>query len=301
MMQGYGLSEATPIISSNSLDKHKLGSSGHLVTPLELKIVDTEHGELPVGEKGEIIIKGENVMKGYWKNPEATRDAIRDGWLYTGDMGYMDEDGFLYVLGRYKSLLIGHDGEKYSPEAIEETLSEKSRFIEQLMLHNNQDPYTIGLLFPNKEALKRELAERSGGKTGGQPASAEKKSGKTVQREPDNQAGQADQTDQPVDESSRQTEEMIDQALDIIRAEIDQYREGGEFTDHFPDRWLPSAVGILPEGFAEENKMMNSTMKIVRGRITDHYEELIEYLYLPQARDIRHARNREAMKKLLGG
>ncbi len=302
MMQGYGLSEATPIISSNSLDKHKLGSSGHLVNPLKLKIVDTEHRELPAGEKGEIIIKGENVMKGYWKNPEATRDTIRDGWLYTGDMGYMDEDGFLYVLGRYKSLLIGHDGEKYSPEAIEETLSEKSRFIEQLMLHNNQDPYTIALLFPNKEALKRRLAERSGGKAGMQSARDKKKSHKTAQKETAQKAGEnrPDQADQPPDDGNRQSEEMIDQALDIIRSEIDQYREGGKFADHFPDRWLPTAIGILPEGFTEENKMMNSTMKIVRGRITDNYEELIEYLYLPEARNIRHARNRKAMEKLLG-
>ena len=266
MMQGYGLSEATPIISSNSLDKHKLGSSGHLVNPLELKIVDSEGRELPVGEKGEIIIKGENVMKGYWKNPEATRDTIRDGWLYTGDMGYMDEDGFLYVLGRYKSLLIGHDGEKYSPEAIEETLSEKSRYIEQLMLHNNQDPYTIGLLFPNKEALKRELTEKAVS------------------------AG---------DGESGLSEEMIDRALAIIGKEIDQYREGGKFGDYFPDRWLPSAVGILPEGFTEENKMMNSTMKIVRGRITDNHEDMLEYLYLPEARDIRHFKNRDGMRKLL--
>jgi len=294
MMQGYGLSEATPIISSNSLDKHKLGSSGHLVAPLELKIVDTGHRELPTGEKGEIIIKGENVMKGYWKNPEATRDTIRDGWLYTGDMGYLDEDGFLYVLGRYKSLLIGHDGEKYSPEAIEETLSEKSRFIEQLMLHNNQDPYTIGLLFPNKEALKQALAERLGAKTGAQPASNEKKS---VEKSKSASGSKADPTENG---NGSDFDVLVNEALDIIRAEIDQYREGGKFGDHFPDRWLPTAVGILPEGFTEENKMMNSTMKIVRGRITDNYEELIEYLYLPEARNIRHARNREAMKKLLG-
>jgi len=298
MMQGYGLSEATPIISSNSLDKQKLGSSGHLVTPLELKIIDTEHRELPAGQKGEIIIRGENVMKGYWKNPEATRDTIRDGWLYTGDMGYMDEDGFLYVLGRYKSLLIGHDGEKYSPEAIEETLSEKSRFIEQLMLHNNQDPYTVGLLFPNKEALKRELAARSGGKkkAAGQDGM---KSGEI----PDKAAGEkgAGAAGKAGTGDDKPADELIDQALDILRAEIDQYRDGGSLGNHFPERWLPSATGILPEGFTEENKMVNSTMKIVRGRITDHYEELLEYLYMPEARDLKNRRNREAMHKLLGG
>ncbi len=278
MMQGYGLSEATPIISSNSLDKHKLGSSGHLVSPLELKIVDEEDREAGTGEKGEIIIRGENVMKGYWKNAHATRETIRDGWLYTGDMGYLDEDGFLYVLGRYKSLLIGHDGEKYSPEAIEETLTQKSPFIEQIMLHNNQDPFTVALLYPNKEALKRKVAELS------------------------KQEDQHKQHQHELDQTTAKPGDvMIDRALDIIRQEIDQYREGGTYGDYFPDRWLPSAVGILSEGFTEENKMMNSTMKIVRGKITEHYEDLIEYLYLPEARKFNHKKNREAMRTLLAG
>jgi long-chain acyl-CoA synthetase len=116
MFQGYGLSEATRIISSNGLKRHKLGSSGDLVTPLELKICDTDGKELPLYEKGEIVIKGENVMAGYYKNEKATAETIKDGWLHTGDMGYMDKDGFLYVVGRFKSLLISSDGEKYSPQ-----------------------------------------------------------------------------------------------------------------------------------------------------------------------------------------
>lgn len=117
MFQGYGLSEATPVISTNSpkYHWHRFGSSGKILIPLELKIVDERGRELPRGEKGEIIIRGENVMAGYWKNPEATAEAIRDGWLHTGDMGYVSQDEFLYVLGRFKSLLIASDGEKYSP------------------------------------------------------------------------------------------------------------------------------------------------------------------------------------------
>ena len=70
---------------------------------------------------------------------------MRDGWLFTGDLGFMDADGFLHVLGREKSLLIGHDGEKYSPEGIEETIVDNSPYIDQLMLHNSQSPYTVGL------------------------------------------------------------------------------------------------------------------------------------------------------------
>ena len=159
MYQGYGLSEATPIISTNTYGKkqHRFGSSGQLIQPLDLRILDDEGREMPVGEKGEIVIKGENVMAGYWKNPSATAETVIDGWLHTGDMGYMGKDGFLYVLGRFKSLLISSDGEKYSPEGMEEAMVDKSPYIDQIILHNNQNPYTIAIVVPNKDALRREV------------------------------------------------------------------------------------------------------------------------------------------------
>ena len=160
MYQGYGLSEATPIISTNSIGKknHRFGSSGKLIEPLDIKIMDNDGNELPVGEKGEIVIKGENVMAGYWKNPSATAETVKDGWLYTGDMGYMAADGFLYVLGRFKSLLISSDGEKYSPEGMEEAMVDKSPYIDQIIIYNNQNPYTIAIVVPNGEALKDAVA-----------------------------------------------------------------------------------------------------------------------------------------------
>jgi long-chain acyl-CoA synthetase len=101
MYQGYGLSEAAPIISANSPSAHKFGTSGKIVPDLEVRICDEEGRDLPVGEKGEILVRGENVMAGYWRNPEATASALKDGWLHTGDLGHMDEDGYLYVLGRW--------------------------------------------------------------------------------------------------------------------------------------------------------------------------------------------------------
>ena len=94
-------------------------------------------------------------MAGYWKNPSATAETVVDGWLHTGDMGYMGKDGFLYVLGRFKSLLISSDGEKYSPEGMEEAMVDKSPYIDQIILHNNQNPYTIAIVVPNKEALRK--------------------------------------------------------------------------------------------------------------------------------------------------
>jgi len=258
MMQGYGLSEATPVISSNSLIKHKLGSSGYLVKPLDIKICDDEGVELPMGIRGEIVIRGENVMKGYWKNETATAETIKDGWLHTGDLGYMDNDGFLYVLGRFKSLLISNDGEKYSPESIEEMLVSKSPYIDQVMLHNNQDPYTIGLIVPNSEAIKKALKEK------GKDFASE--DGKAL-------------------------------ALQMIQQEINHYRKGGKFEGEFPERWLPAAIGVLDEPFTEQNKFINSTLKMVRGKITEHYQERINFLYTPEAKSIINTHNLRALEK----
>lgn len=252
MLQGYGLSEATPIISANSLERHKLGSSGFLVKPLELKICDEKGYELPLGEKGEIVIKGENVMLGYWKNEQATKDTIKDGWLYTGDMGYMDSDGFLYVLGRFKSLLIASDGEKYNPEGIEESMVEKTPYIDQAILHNNQDPYTVALIVPNLSALKDYVSKNG---------------------------------------LQWQTQEGKEAALKLIQQCVDKYKSKGEFAGEFPERWLPSAIAVLPDAFTEQNQMMNSTMKVVRGKVTEHYQDRIDFLYTPEGKNILNIKN----------
>lgn len=258
MFQGYGLSEATPIISSNGLKRHKLGSSGFLVTPMELKICDSDGNELPLYEKGEIVIKGENVMAGYYKNEKATAETVVDGWLHTGDMGYMDKDGFLYVVGRFKSLLISSDGEKYSPEGIEESLVENSHFIDQVLLHNNQDAYTTALIVPNKEALKRYVHRK-------QPE---------------------------LDWDKREAKEI---ALDKLQREILAYRKGGKFEGMFPERWLPAAIAVIGEPFTEQNGLVNSTMKIIRGKVEERYADRIEKLYVNGGKEIINPENIHAL------
>jgi long-chain acyl-CoA synthetase len=257
--QGYGLSEASPVISSNSTGRHRLGSSGILVNNMDLKICDDDGKEVPLGQKGEIVIKGGNVMHGYWKNEAATREAIKNGWLYTGDMGYMTKEGFLYVLGRFKSLLIADDGEKFSPEGIEEAISEQSKYIDQCMLYNNQKPYTVALIVPNQHALKVYLEEKN--------LTADSDEGKRA-------------------------------VTTLLENEVNEYRTNGRYGNMFPQRWLPVAIGILEEGFAEENGLMNSTMKIVRGKIMDKYSELIDYLYTPNAKDVSNERNIEEIEKM---
>jgi long-chain acyl-CoA synthetase len=146
VFQGYGLSEATPIISANTREMHKLGTSGKVIPNLDCRILKHDGTEAAQGEKGEIIIKGDNVMKGYYKNPDSTAKTVKDGWLYTGDLGYFDKDGFLVVVGRGKALLIAADGEKYSPEGIEEAIQNSSELISQAMVYNDMRKYTTALV-----------------------------------------------------------------------------------------------------------------------------------------------------------
>jgi long-chain acyl-CoA synthetase len=258
MFQGYGLSEAAPIISSNSAHRHKLGSSGYLVKYLDLKICDDQGNELPVGEKGEITVRGENIMAGYWDNPTASAESLKNGWLHTGDLGSMDKDGFLYVYGRFKSLLISDDGEKYSPESIEEAIVGHSQYIEQCLLYNNQNPHTIALVVINKEAINRWLQKHR---------------------------------------QHLHCDELTAIAKKI-ESEINEYRTGKKYGHMFPQRWLPSTIAILPEGFTEENHLMNSTMKIVRGKITERYNDTIQFLYTSEAKNICNSRNMEILGKM---
>ena len=253
MYQGYGLSEATPVLSSNGPEKYRFGSSGKLVKPIELKICDSEGKELPLGEQGEIVVKGENVMAGYWKNPEATADTVKDGWLYTGDLGYMSKEGLLYVKGRFKSLLISSDGEKYSPEGIEEAFVGQSKYIDQVMLYNNQSPYTIALIVPNKDNLKRKGYDLA-------------------------------------------TEEGRKDALKKLEKELNKYKKGGDFEGMFPERWLPSTFGVLAEPFTEQNQMINSTMKMVRGKIEKAYASRIDFLFTPEGKQLMNQENLDALK-----
>ena len=235
MYQGYGLSEATPIISANAPARHILGSSGCVVKPMDIKICDTDGNELPYGEKGEIVIRGENVMAGYWKNPKATAETVVD---------------------------ISADGEKYSPEGIEESLVENSKYIDQVVLHNSQNPYTIALLVPNKDALKAYVKESSPGLA--------------------LDSGQAGRL-----------------MLEKIQDEVNSYRKGGRNYGAFPERWLPAAVCVLPEPFTEQNHMVNSTMKIVRGKVEQAYKDRMDYAYTPEGKDIMNHMNMAALAALL--
>jgi len=254
VFQGYGLTEAAPIISTNTPFVHKMGTSGKLLNGLECKICDENGNELPKMKKGEIVVKGDNVMKAYYKNPEATNEVLKNGWLYTGDLGFFDEDDFLIVVGREKALLISEDGEKYSPEEIEEAIINSSSIINQAMIYNDHKKYTTALITLNKKNIE--------------------------------------------DLIHNKTLNSHDEILIRIKTELQKFKTKSEFNGKFPEKWIPSNFQIIEDEFSEANQMINSTLKMVRHKITETYQDRLDIMYQASAQELSKQENLKTIKQL---
>jgi len=253
--QGYGLTEATPIISANAVHTHKLGTSGPVLPGITCKIVDPDRKEFPKGQKGEIAILGHNVMAGYYKNEKASTEVLDNGWLYTGDMGYIEEDNFLMVVGREKALLISEDGEKYSPEEIEEAIVNCSDLISQIMIYNDHKKFTSAIVTLDIPNVKKFVKERH----------------------------IAD-------------EEVL---MKEIKKSFYQFKYEKDYANKFPEKWIPTVFRIVSEPFTEENKMINSTLKMVRYKIIETYQQDIAEMYENGRSATISPKNMETVKNLL--
>jgi len=129
VLEGYGLSETSPVASFNRMGSRRVGSIGMPAKGVELRVVDEAGSDVEDGEPGEILVRGHNVMKGYWNRPAETAATIVDGWLRTGDVGVRDEDGFFYVVDRLGEL-INRGGHKVYPREVEEVLREHPDVVE---------------------------------------------------------------------------------------------------------------------------------------------------------------------------
>ncbi len=147
---GYGMTECGPLISYANWDKARLGSAGKIVDTMEVTIDSPD----PFSVEGEILVRGENVMPGYYRNPEATRAALDDeGWLHTGDLGHIDKDNYIYIKGRSKNMILGPSGQNIFPEEIEGKLNTLDYILESLVVENNKK--LIALIVPDKEAMQK--------------------------------------------------------------------------------------------------------------------------------------------------
>lgn len=159
-MPGYGLTEAAPVISTSTLEAWKIGTMGIIMPSVKCAILDKNGNEVPTGQVGEITVTGDSVMKGYYKNPEATALVLRDGRLWTGDLGFMDEEGFITVTGRVHALLVSESGNKYSPETIEDAVMGSTGVIEQMMAWCLYKKYPCALVSLDMARTKALIAEK---------------------------------------------------------------------------------------------------------------------------------------------
>jgi long-chain acyl-CoA synthetase len=143
LLQGYGLTETSPVITFNRKDANRLGTVGQPVPGVEVRIAPD----------GEILTRGPHVMKGYWKDPQATAETIRDGWLHTGDLGHLDADGYLTITGRKKDLLVLSNGKKVVPAQLEGLLA-ADECIDQALVYGEGRSYLTALIVPRFDALR---------------------------------------------------------------------------------------------------------------------------------------------------
>jgi long-chain acyl-CoA synthetase len=147
VLEGYGMSECSPVISTNTPADHKAGTIGRPLANAEIAFED-----------GEILVRGSSVMKGYYKMPEETAEALKDGWLHTGDKGYLDEDGYLNINGRVKNLIILSNGENISPEEIENKLA-LNKLVGEVIV-TGEDNGLTARIYPDPDVVKAKKMDK---------------------------------------------------------------------------------------------------------------------------------------------
>ena len=149
LLLGYGLTESSPVITMSTVNHHRRGASGQPIGDIEVQIASD----------GEILTRGPHVMLGYYKRPDATAETIRDGWLHTGDLGHLDQDGFLFITGRKKELIVTLGGKNIAPVYLEGLLTQDPLIAQALVIGDGRS-FLTALIVPNPEPLKAEIVAR---------------------------------------------------------------------------------------------------------------------------------------------
>ena len=251
ILVGYGLTETSPVTNARKLNRNFRKTSGQPLPETEIKIVDpTTKETLPPGETGLVLIRGPQVMQGYYKKPEATAKAIdSEGWFDSGDLGWVTPANDLVLTGRAKDTIVLTNGENIEPQPIEDACV-RSKYIDQMMLVG-QDQRSLGaLIVPNLEALQQWVNDQ-----------------KLDLNLPSPDANESELANSDLDNQAIQS---------LFRQELN--REVKNRPGYRPDDRIGTFKLIL-EPFSIDNGMMTQTMKIKRPVITEHYQQLIETLF----------------------
>ena len=241
ILQGYGLTETSPVTNARRPWHNVRGSSGQPIAGTEVKIVDPESKDLlPPGKKGLVLLKGPQVMQGYYQNPEATAKVIdAQGWFDSGDLGWVTRDNDLVLTGRAKDTIVLTNGENIEPQPIEDACL-RSPYIDQIMLVG-QDQRSIGaLIVPNTEALEKWA-----------------------------QTQNLEQMRTSIDLESKIIQDLFRQELN---------REVQNRPGYRPDDRI-GPFRLILEPFSLENGLMTQTLKIRRHIVTERYKEIIDRMY----------------------
>jgi long-chain acyl-CoA synthetase len=250
ILVGYGLTETSPVVSARRIWRNLRGASGQPIPGTEFKIVDPDTRKpLPILAKGLVLVRGPQIMKGYYKNPEATQKAIdSEGWFDTGDLGYLTEDYNIVLTGRAKDTIVLTNGENIEPQPIEDSCVQ-SPYIDQITLVG-QDQRSLGaLIVPNFEALQQWAASQS-----------------LFLAVPDHENTHGYPT-------LTLTDERVEK---LIRSELNQRVQ--DRPGYRPDDRI-GPFRLLTEPFSIENGMMTQTLKIKRPVVAERYRDMIDGMF----------------------
>ena len=237
VLQGYGQTETSPVVACNPPDKCKLHTVGPPLPDVKVRIA----------EDGELLVKGPNVMQGYWQLPEQTAATIKDGWLHTGDLATIDDDGYVQITDRKKDIVVLSGGDTLSPARVESFLT-RHREIAQAMVYGDKRPHLVAIVVPDQEWLADWAADwgKAQGKAGG-----------------DGQDPEALMAELAEDADLRAA---LDKAVQRANEEVSLPEKVRRFT-------------IAPAPFSIDNDMMTPTLKVRRHKVKEAYQDRLEALY----------------------
>ncbi|MGZ8632587.1 MAG: AMP-dependent synthetase/ligase [Solirubrobacteraceae bacterium] len=229
VLEGYGMTETATVATYSTVEHHRFGSVGRALAGIEARIADD----------GELLLKGANIFQGYWRNDDASFGAIIDGWLHTGDLASIDEDGYVYITGRKKDIIITAGGKNLTPANLENDMKQ-SRWVSQAVMHGDRRPYPVMLIALDEEEIVPWAKA---------------------------------QTDPPIEDSSIAALAQDDRVRALIQADLDRanakYAQVEQVKKFF----------ILDHDLSQETGELTPTLKVKRNVISENYADRFDALY----------------------